>query len=141
MRLELGAWATNAYIIICRKTGKSALIDAPAGGPTIVKHLKDTTLECIFLTHDHVDHIGGILATRKRMPAALAVHPADNQKWLPVPPDMLLSDGDIVHIGQVKVKAILVPATLPVACVSKSMTICSLEIPFSRADRAEPGTG
>ena len=113
MRLELGAWATNAYIIICRQTGKSALIDAPAGAPTLVKNLKGTTLECIFLTHSHVDHIGGILATRKKMPAALAVHQADNQKWLPVPPDMILSDGDVVHIGQVRVEAIFTPGHTP----------------------------
>ena len=45
MRLELSAYATNAYIVICRKTGKSALIDAPAGARTLVKNLKGTTLE------------------------------------------------------------------------------------------------
>jgi glyoxylase-like metal-dependent hydrolase (beta-lactamase superfamily II) len=113
MRLELSSFATNAYIIICHKTGKSALIDAPAGAPTLLKNLKDTSLECIFLTHSHIDHIGGLKATRERLSAALAVHTADNQKWLPVPPDLLLSDGDIVHIGQINIKAIYTPGHTP----------------------------
>jgi glyoxylase-like metal-dependent hydrolase (beta-lactamase superfamily II) len=113
LRLELSTYATNSYIIICRKTGKSALIDAPAGARTILKYLKDTSLECIFLTHSHIDHIGGLKAIRDRLPAALAVHTADNQKWLPVPPDLLLSDGDIVHIGQLNIKAIYTPGHTP----------------------------
>jgi hydroxyacylglutathione hydrolase len=113
LRLELSSYATNAYIVICRKTGKSALIDAPAGARTLIKQLEGTTLECIFLTHSHIDHIGGLKATRDRLPAALAVHTADNQKWLPVPPDLLLSDGDIVHIGQIDIKTIFTPGHTP----------------------------
>lgn len=58
IRLVLGTWETNAYIIICRQTGKSLLIDVPAGARTIVKHLKETEPEYIFLTHNHIDHIG-----------------------------------------------------------------------------------
>jgi hydroxyacylglutathione hydrolase len=113
LRLQLSAYETNAYIVICRQTGKSALIDAPAGAPTLIKHLQGTTLECIFLTHSHIDHIGGLKATREKLPAALAVHAADNQKWLPVPPDLLLTDGDIVHIGQINIKAIYTPGHTP----------------------------
>jgi hydroxyacylglutathione hydrolase len=108
-RLELGSWDTNAYIVVCKKTAKSALIDVPAGAPTIVKHLKGTTCDCIFLTHSHVDHIGGLKATRDRIIAPLAVHPADNAKWLAVPPEMLLSDGDAVFIGKIKVEVIYTP--------------------------------
>jgi hydroxyacylglutathione hydrolase len=108
-RMELGSWDTNAYIIVCNKTGKSALIDVPAGAPTIIKHLGDTTCECIFLTHSHIDHIGGLKALRERITAPLAVHPADNAKWLSVPPEMLLSDGDAVFIGNVKIEVIYTP--------------------------------
>jgi hydroxyacylglutathione hydrolase len=112
-RLELGSWATNGYIVICKKTGKSALIDVPPGARTIIKHLKGTTCECIFLTHSHIDHIGGLKATRNKILAPLAVHPADNSKWLPVRPEMLLSDGDIVFIGKIEVSVIYTPGHTP----------------------------
>ena len=112
-RLELSSFATNAYIVICPRTGKSALIDAPAGATTLVKHLKGTQLEWILLTHSHIDHIGGLKATRDRLVACLAVNEADNQKWLPVKPDMALSDGDQLMVGKVKIDVIYTPGHTP----------------------------
>ena len=35
-RLELSSFATNAYIVICPRTLKSAVIDVPAGAPAIL---------------------------------------------------------------------------------------------------------
>jgi hydroxyacylglutathione hydrolase len=112
-RLELSSFATNAYIVICPQTSKSALIDAPAGAMTLVKHLKGTQLEWILLTHSHIDHIGGLKATRNRLVACLAVNEADNQKWLPVKPDMSLSDGDTLMVGKVKIGVIYTPGHTP----------------------------
>ncbi len=112
-RLELSSYATNAYIVICPETGKSALIDAPAGARTLVKHLKGTQLEWILLTHSHIDHIGGLKSTRDHLLACLAVNEADNQKWLPVKPDMALSDGDRLLVGKVQINAIFTPGHTP----------------------------
>ena len=108
-RLELSAYETNAYIVICAQTGESALIDAPTGALKIVKALQGTYLKWILLTHSHIDHIGGLPAIRKRVPAPLAVHEADNQKWLPFPPDKILHDGDMVTIGKIKIEALYTP--------------------------------
>ncbi len=113
MRLELSSYATNAYIVVCPRTGRSALIDVPAGARTIVKALKGTQLDWILLTHSHIDHIEGLRATRARLPAALAVHEADNQKWIPVRPDMALNDGDGLKVGKVTIEAIYTPGHTP----------------------------
>ncbi len=112
-RLELSSFATNAYIVICPQTGKSALIDVPAGAPTILKYLKETQPEWIVLTHSHIDHIGGLKALRGRRIACLAVNEADNQKWLPVKPDMALSDGDKLIVGKLKIEVIYTPGHTP----------------------------
>jgi hydroxyacylglutathione hydrolase len=112
-RLELSTYATNAYIVVCAQTGESALIDAPTGALKILKALKGTHLNWMLLTHSHIDHIGGLPAIRRRVPAPLAVHQADNQKWLPFPPDRLLNDGDILTIGKVKIEALYTPGHTP----------------------------
>jgi glyoxylase-like metal-dependent hydrolase (beta-lactamase superfamily II) len=112
-RLELSSFATNTYIVICARSGESALIDAPTGALKIVKELKGTRLKWMPLTHNHIDHIGGLPAIRKRVVAPLAVHPADNQPWLPFPPERLLKDGDVLKVGNIRIDAIYTPGHTP----------------------------
>ncbi len=113
MRLELGSWATNCYIVVCPRTGESILIDAPPGAPTLVKQLKDTRLKLILLTHSHIDHYAGLSALRERIPTQYAVHSADNQHWLPFPPDKLLHHGSKFKVGDVKIETIFTPGHTP----------------------------
>jgi hydroxyacylglutathione hydrolase len=112
-KLELSTYATNTYLVICPRTLKSALIDAPDGGPTILKNLKGTELDCILLTHNHVDHIEGLQAIRNNNPAPLAVHPADNTKLLPFPPKMNLSDKEIIQVGKIQIECFHTPGHTP----------------------------
>lgn len=112
-RLELSIYATNAYIVICNRTGESVLIDAPTGALKIVKQLRGTQLKWILLTHSHIDHIGGLAAIRKRVIAPLAVHEADNDTWLPFAPQRLLKDGDVLSFGKFRIQAIHIPGHTP----------------------------
>ena len=113
LKLTLGAWETNSYIMVNPPTNKSALIDIPAGAPSILKYLKGTELEWMMLTHSHQDHIGGIKSVRAKMLSALVVHPADNQKWLPVRPDMDIYDQDCLMVGGLSVHVIHTPGHTP----------------------------
>jgi hydroxyacylglutathione hydrolase len=112
-RLELGAWATNSYILSTPESNETVLIDVPPGAMTLVKHLKTTTLKCILLTHSHIDHYAGLKALRQRIPAPVGVHVADSREWLPFPPEFLLKDGDVVRLGSSKIKAIYTPGHTP----------------------------
>jgi hydroxyacylglutathione hydrolase len=113
IRLEVGSWATNAYIIICPQTKDSVLIDTPPGAPTLVKNLKGTNTKYILLTHSHIDHYAGLAATRDRVQAPYAVHPKDNMSWLPFPPDIFLHNGSIFKVGNVKIETIYTPGHTP----------------------------
>jgi hydroxyacylglutathione hydrolase len=112
-RLEVGSWATNAYIVICPQTKDSVLIDTPPGAPTLVKHLKGTNPKYILLTHSHIDHYTGLAAVRKHIQVPYAVHPKDNMYWLPFPPEILLHNGSKFKVGKVKIETVYTPGHTP----------------------------
>jgi hydroxyacylglutathione hydrolase len=82
-RLELGPFGTNAYIVTCRKTQSSVLIDAPAEAHIIIDRLKNTTPKYILLTHNHMDHIGALAQLRNELKVPLAAHAADTGNLMP----------------------------------------------------------
>ena len=51
-KLELGPYGTNAYILVCRSTGESVIVDAPADADKIVKLLQGTRPKHILITHN-----------------------------------------------------------------------------------------
>jgi len=111
-RLELGPFGTNAYIVICQKTRDSVLIDAPAEAITIIDRLKGTTPRYILVTHNHVDHIDALAELCSRLKAPLAVHTSDAGN-LPSPPEKLLSHGDTVSAGNLRLEILHTPGHTP----------------------------
>ncbi len=109
---QLSRWEVNSYIIVSPETRQSVLIDVPPGALTLLKNLEDTDLKYILLTHSHIDHIAGLPAFMSRRKAPLAIHPAD-QGWLQTSPDQLLNDGEIVTVGNIKIKVLYTPGHTP----------------------------
>ena len=111
-KLELGPFGTNAYIVTCRKTQESALIDAPAEAKVIIDKLKNTTPKYILLTHNHMDHIGALDQLRTELKIPLAAHNSDTRN-LTSPPEILLKDGDTVWLGELKFTVLHTPGHTP----------------------------
>ena len=111
-RLELGPFGTNAYIVICQKTRDSMLIDAPAEASIIMDRLKGTNPKYILLTHNHMDHIGALAELRARLKVPLAAHALDAGN-LTSPPEILLSDGDTISLGNLKFEVLHTPGHTP----------------------------
>jgi hydroxyacylglutathione hydrolase len=111
-RYELGAWATNVYVITCQETGKSVLVDMPSYTWSLIKNFRERIPEYILLTHSHIDHISGLKAFKSRLNIPVSVH-ADDQKWLPFPPERYLEDGDIITFGKLRIKVIHTPGHTP----------------------------
>ncbi|MCE5294384.1 MAG: MBL fold metallo-hydrolase [Chlamydiales bacterium] len=121
-----GALGTNAYLVICKKTNKAALIDAPED--SLLKITRECqkracTLEKLILTHSHWDHIAE--ASLYKMPAYIHPEDAYNLKspgsdklksWLSiegVEPTGYLKEGDVVHIGDSSWEIIHTPGHSP----------------------------
>ncbi len=111
-RLQLGPYGTNAYLLVCRQTAESVLVDAPAEADKILKRLKGTSPKFILLTHNHLDHIGALAELRSQLRIPLATHAADSVNLSP-PPEILLEDGAMVSFGNIKLKVLHTPGHTP----------------------------
>ena len=111
-RLQLGPFGTNAYVLICRQTKDSVLVDAPAEANKIMEKLEGTIPKYILLTHNHMDHIGALTEMRSRLKIPLATHAADAGILSP-PPEIQLNDGDMISFGNIKLTVLHTPGHTP----------------------------
>jgi len=111
-KLELGPFGTNAYVLVCRATGDSVLVDTPAEADKIIERLKGTNPRYILITHSHMDHLGAFSGLKSRLGVPVAAHPLDAKK-LPSPPEMLLNDGDTVSFGNMELEVLHTPGHTP----------------------------
>jgi glyoxylase-like metal-dependent hydrolase (beta-lactamase superfamily II) len=111
-KLELGPFGTNAYVLVCRATGDSVLVDTPAEADKIVERLKGTNPRYILITHNHTDHLGAFSELRSALGVPVAAHPLDSGR-LPSSPDILLNDGDTVSFGNIELKVLHTPGHTP----------------------------
>ena len=107
-RLELGLFGTNSYILICQKTNESVVVDAPGEANIVLDRLKGTQPKYILMTHDHFDHIAGLVELKSALEVPVAVHPADASN-LPLEPDLLLNDGDEISMGAIEMRVLHTP--------------------------------
>ena len=111
-KLELGPYGTNAYILVCRNTGESVIVDAPADAGKILDLLKGTNPNYILITHNHMDHTGALADLKSTLDLPIAAH-ADDAGRLPVSADQLLNDGDVISFGDIKLSVLYTPGHTP----------------------------
>jgi len=111
-KLELGPFGTNAYILICRQTGASVLVDAPAEASTILERLKGTTPKYILMTHNHMDHTGALSELKSALNVPVAAH-RDDSGNLPLKPDTQLNNGDVLSCGEIELSVLHTPGHTP----------------------------
>jgi hydroxyacylglutathione hydrolase len=83
LRIEavpVGPFQANAYLLIDDASRRAAVVDPGAEGDAIGARLaaQDLALDAIWITHGHLDHVGGIAGVRRHFPdAPVWLHAAD----------------------------------------------------------------
>jgi hydroxyacylglutathione hydrolase len=111
-KLQLGPFATNAYIIVSRDTSDSILVDAPDEPAALLKALEGTHPHFIVITHNHPDHTGALKEMKSTLNVPVAIHPFDAAA-LPVKADIMLNNTDYVNFGPARASVIHTPGHTP----------------------------
>jgi len=133
----VGPFDENAYIVVDEATNRAVLIDPGAEPEQIVAMVRESgaTLDAIWLTHAHLDHIGAIAGVRRQWKVPVHLHPDDLPLYeratdqadvygvafeQPENPDVELSDGDVLHVGRLRFEVIHTPGHSPGHVVFRS---------------------
>jgi len=102
-KLELKPFGTNSYIIICRDTYESLIVDVPGETNKILNNLEGTNPKYIVITHNHIDHVAALKELKDNLGIPVVIHSFDANNLL-LKPDIELSDGDCSQIGKIRLK-------------------------------------
>lgn len=126
----VGAFQENAYLVVDEPTGRAVFIDPGAEGERLLELLdrSGATLDAIWLTHAHVDHVGGIAALRRVHDAPVLLHPLDSEVYAaapavarayglpfeaPPPVDGPLAEGQRLVLGSTEFDVLHMPGHAP----------------------------
>ncbi|MGC5246418.1 MBL fold metallo-hydrolase [Gordonia sp. DT219] len=107
VKISVGPMDNNTYIVTSTATGEQLIIDAANDGDTILAVLRELggTPKLIFTTHRHFDHwqaLEQVVAATGIPTAAGRLDAAE----LPVPPDTIVDNGDLLAVGDLTFTAI-----------------------------------
>jgi glyoxylase-like metal-dependent hydrolase (beta-lactamase superfamily II) len=109
-RVVVGPVENNVYIVRCRETGDSLLIDAANEHDLLLELCRDLNVRQVVETHGHWDHIQAVEAVRDAG-IDVAVTQADAD-MLPSY-DQILEDDSVVQVGRLRVATIATPGHTP----------------------------
>ena len=111
-KMSLGPYETNTYIVTCLKLKTSVVIDAPGEAKKVLEAVKGTDVKYLLMTHNHMDHTDAMAELQSTLKVPIAAHEAD-AGHLPVKPDLLLNDGEILSVGNCEIRVIHTPGHTP----------------------------
>ena len=111
-KASVGPMDNNAYLLRCRRTGESLLIDAADEPDVLLGLLNGEPLGTFVTTHQHPDHwqaLGRVVEAT----GATTVAGEDDADGIPVATDRRVRDGDTITFGDITLTAIHIVGHTP----------------------------
>lgn len=129
-QIMVGSMGVCCYIVSCPDTKKAGIVDPGGDVKRILAQVEHSGLEVeyIIATHGHPDHVCGNRLLKEATGAKIVMHQADADffgrpevaKYFAMlgleaspAPDVLVEDGDLLEIGNIKLKIIHTPGHTP----------------------------
>lgn len=130
LSLTVGAFQENTYLVIDETTGRAVIVDPGAEPERVVEWIRGAgvTLDAVWLTHAHVDHVGAIAGVKRAWKVPVHLHPLDLPVLAraeqsariyglpfeaPPPPELALGEGDALSVGSLRFSVLHVPGHAP----------------------------
>ena len=111
-RVVVGAYENNVFVLRCRHTGESILIDAANEHERLLELCRRLDVKRVLETHGHFDHIGAVPQMREAG-YEVAVTSQDAPMLKDVGYDVFLDDAEVIEVGKVRLHAIHNPGHTP----------------------------
>ncbi len=110
-KLEVGTFGNNTYVVACRKTNESIVVDAASDPDRIVALTEGTSPIAILTTHGHPGHVGAARRVAQDLGVPIRLNEAD---WeiCPIAIDEHLPPGDVI-VGRATLRAVHTPGHTP----------------------------
>jgi hydroxyacylglutathione hydrolase len=128
-QFEVGNFNIFAYLIGDEQAKEGLFIDPAAGHDLLLKEAAShgLTIKYIVNTHSHIDHVMGNKEMVRKTGAKIIIHEADAPGLLNTPrnlldmfgaessppADILVSDGHVIQVGNIKLQVIHTPGHTP----------------------------
>ena len=106
--MVVGGLDNNVFVVRCRDTGQSVLIDAANEHHRLLELCERLGVRRVLETHGHHDHIGAVPAMREAG-YDVGVHSADAPRLREVGYDRFIDDAEVIEIGKVRMRTLHTP--------------------------------
>lgn len=116
----IGRWVSgfynNAYLVTCKSTNKSVIIDTPDKPNEIIAAAEETDVQAILITHNHWDHLEGfdLVTSKFGVPVGIGADDAHEIADLDGYRDPIdVSQDNILQVGEISIRCIATPGHTP----------------------------
>jgi glyoxylase-like metal-dependent hydrolase (beta-lactamase superfamily II) len=126
----VGAFQENSYLLVDETSGRAVLVDPGSEPEQLIAMVRESgaSLDGIWVTHAHIDHIGAIAAVKREWDVPVHLHPADRPLYdrgaaqaafygipfeQPTAPERWLAEGDLLRAGTVEFQVVHTPGHAP----------------------------